>query len=1252
MNFTEYSDKDENDTFIDLNDISTFLYSIGYLTKQKYNNLKRNENSLKNYELILEENTNITVTESSVKYGTLLNELNKIFNTNSSFEEHFIQYKSYTKSNMNFSTYLNYLIILIYIINKYDDIININSLMNLDKEKISIIEIDAINKFQNKTINKELNDLYENLKNKSIYNEKEINPNLILLIFILSLNNTFILTPAEKKIKNIVTNFNIYNKIYFSDIDIGLLLYLENSIFFKIYTSININIENTSNKYNKIFNKIEKIGKKEISTRNKRKSGVFTTEIFDKLKKPFTTRNNLDTNNNNLNKTEMGNDINMTEYNSNNNNIKNKINNLNDINHDNNSIMNDMSNIPNLYLFDNENIKFQNNAHITIFMFQNYLKLISFYDLAKYNICLLVNLTIINLHIFREELKAGINNDINKNEIKKNNINEVNDIKEYYSLNNYKNYDFKIFEKINTKSVKNIYLDQISFFTDYDILNLCLKKTFINEFLIKVACFNDEKTIEQILKTYFDLIKKSNIFFMQEPPVISNNLIDNLSINDLHLQYNILFYIFEFFTNLRNSKKPHPKIINFKFNTFKMHINSEIKNIQLFFDFSKLKEKTLFQYLVKNQKLLILYRKYENILYLLREIKNYESKIRLSQSNFRSHQVNFLYALIVKKLVDYLDEMKTNKISILEAKFNTFNPNMKVYIKNENMKKKTRIEEIRHMIQTFPLYSKIKVLYYYINQLEENFDLIMLSENFTKDFRLIRKCDENQIYFFITKETKKINLIEKEKQIEDKKFSSTGMKSGSGGMGETPPQNSENGYNQFLNIIFYIKNDQNSFMNIINFLNNLIEDGQCELQNNITIICDRFFLESYVIMEPSLKSTSKRLFAIVDNFFLIAKRNRNNDDDNDNDNENYNYDIYIADNYISVANYNHYNNKTNNYAELVYEFLTCLSSCIELIIYSLRTKDIYLEKFYYLMRTINDKYFYFEYKNSNIFIKQLKDFDSLLFFNPKNSIPLLCLLPKIPESEYTMSVDNFYDVYLRLFLNLNKVEEQKEKLSQIFLYKIHKNIFYENYDSIILISYSYQAFNIFNDFFLKNNFLTTTKEKFNNAYFFPFDEGKKNNNYENLILNQKKGNSVVENIYIYDYGFSDKFNFNKKNYFILGYNKSEYLLEKTKEVIENKNLDNEREEKKIIFKILKNKKCNKKDIKKIVNNIVSLWKKTEKFNIYHLNVSDYENVLKNYQKNLYQMQTQKVDKRLQNLTEDAINNYNNLKNKQKNCIIF
>jgi hypothetical protein len=515
------------------------------------------------------------------------------------------------------------------------------------------------------------------------------------------------------------------------------------------------------------------------------------------------------------------------------------------------------------------------------------------------------------------------------------------------------------------------------------------------------------------------------MFYIQELQFLSHTILDNLSISDLHLQYNIIFYILELFSKI--VKKTNPKILSFKFNTFKININRDIRNIQLYFDFSKIKEKTIFDYIIKNQKMIILYNKYENIINNLRDIKNYESKIRLLQSNFRSHQVNFLFSLIIKKLVDYVDDIKTSRISILESKFNNFNPNMKVYIKNEKKKRKARLEEIRHMIQEFPLNQKIRMLNNYTAHLEQNFDLIMLSDNYTKDFRLIRKCDENQIYFFITKEMKKVNLLEKEKQIEDKKFGSTGNLPN---LGEKKQNSSTPEYNQFLNIIFYIKNDQNSFLNIIDFLDSLIDDDQCELQNNITIICDRFYLESYVIMEPSLKPTTKRMFAIVDNYFLIAKKSKSNDDD-ENDNENFNYDIYIGDDFISVANYHQYNNKINNYSELVYEFLSCLSSCIELIIYCLRTKDMYLEKFFYIMRNMNDKYFFFEYKNSNIFIKQIKDYDSLIFFNSKKANPLLCLLPKIPESEYTMSVDNFYYVYLRLFLNLNKVEQQKDKLSQI-----------------------------------------------------------------------------------------------------------------------------------------------------------------------------------------------------------------------------
>ena len=100
-------------------------------------------------------------------------------------------------------------------------------------------------------------------------------------------------------------------------------------------------------------------------------------------------------------------------------------------------------------------------------------------------------------------------------------------------------------------------------------------KIYINEFFIKIGFFDDEKRIEELFNLYIDLIKKSNIFFIQELQIISHTLIDSLTISDLHLQYNIIFYILEFF--LKNIKKSRPKNLSFKFNTFKIHINREIK---------------------------------------------------------------------------------------------------------------------------------------------------------------------------------------------------------------------------------------------------------------------------------------------------------------------------------------------------------------------------------------------------------------------------------------------------------------------------------------------------------------------------------------------------------------------------------------------------------------------------------------------------------------------------------------------------
>ena len=265
MSFTEYEGGEGEDFAFDLNDISSFLYSIGYLNKQKFHNIQKNKNSLKNFEIFFEENQNITVTDTSVKYGTLLTEINKFFNTKSSFEEHFQQYRAYTKSSINFATYLNYLILLVYILKKYDDILNINSLLNIDNQKISIIELDS----QDNVFNSKLDKLYNDLHDKNIYNEKEINPNLIILIFILSLNDLLTINTQDNNINNLITKFSLYNKIYVSNIDLGLLLYIEFSVLLQVYSS---STEQNKQEGNKIFNKIEKINIGENQIRNKRKN--------------------------------------------------------------------------------------------------------------------------------------------------------------------------------------------------------------------------------------------------------------------------------------------------------------------------------------------------------------------------------------------------------------------------------------------------------------------------------------------------------------------------------------------------------------------------------------------------------------------------------------------------------------------------------------------------------------------------------------------------------------------------------------------------------------------------------------------------------------------------------------------------------------------------------------------------------------------------------------------------------------------
>ena len=71
----------------------------------------------------------------------------------------------------------------------------------------------------------------------------------------------------------------------------------------------------------------------------------------------------------------------------------------------------------------------------------------------------------------------------------------------------------------------------------------------------------------------------------------------------------------------------------------------------------------------------ILIQKYQFIIRGLKEYKLYKSTIRVSQNNFRSNQLNYFFTFITHKIVDYIEEIKFNKITVYETQLNNYNHN-------------------------------------------------------------------------------------------------------------------------------------------------------------------------------------------------------------------------------------------------------------------------------------------------------------------------------------------------------------------------------------------------------------------------------------------------------------------------------------------------------------------------------------------------------------------------------------------------
>ena len=1232
MSKKEYGEEDNRGTIrIVINDISTFLYKSGFLSKylcdKKQIELLENNSKIDIIELF-EFSHSITSVDAGVKYSDLLKYINKTFKSeiDYSFDSLYYQYLEYTKNNISLNVFLNCLIMINYILSNFNDLLNLTE--NCDfieafklNKKISVMEIDNMNNNKD-SFSYKLEDLYENINKKPNFKDAPINSSLIILIFLMTYDGKIIVDKEIPNILNLIEKFTLYNKIYFSNINISVFLNIQ------IITLINLYIKSNKTKknyliYNASFNPFYDFSSTE-NINNTNTTHLKNPQYSNKTQLLSTGRAfNYNLNENNLSKLEE-------------------------------NTQKDNYEIPNCYLFDDEIMNHTQNPHIKLIFFQNYLKFFAFYYISKKKINFTLNLTIESIIELSKHFIKKIEEKEKENEKEKKNAKITSDI----VIFNDNTQDLNLL-------LKTININNINMLTRDNITNIFSSLNF-KEFLIKIMDFKSENQIEEINNKYFDLIAKSNSYYIQEPvaSLINDkqgnnknktyNINDNLTMKDLFEQYDILHYYLDFFLRNHDSKKI-PKSITIKFNTFKLMLNREIKKIQIFFNFSSIKEKTLFHYLKISSNILKLEKKYEEIILCLKEYKFYDSTIRLFQTNFRSHQVNFFFTLLTKNVIDFIESNKlNNKITILEMKFNTYNPNMKVYIKDETVKQRNRMNSLKQKINSLYYSNRISILNNYLEDLSQDWDLIVISDR-DSDFKLLRTFEDNKIFFYISKDKSNIaySTVKTEGNIQMTSVSS------SSGNGNNEEKKNE-GY-EYLNIIMYFKNDESIFEKGIQFMENIQEDKNSILEYKTTLICDRFFLESNIIMEPRMKKSVKTMYTVIDDLFMIAKNIKlesdinDNEQENDQDNEYYNYDIYIADNFIAVSNYHLYNSKEDlKFSKIIFEFLSILSSCVELILYILKNKDTYIAKFVYLIKTTKDDYYIFEYKNSNMFIKKVKEFDSLISLDVKQCYPLFCFISKKTETKYTISNDNFYDVFLRLFLNLNKVVETRDKLNEIFLQKVHKNIFYEYYDSFLLIAYSFEAFNFFNDFLMQNDYLSITKgEKFDKCYIVLTSETSRKKNYHILLDNIKDNdNIVVQKLIIFNFNFKPSYFFSHKKLFFMSYHKSEYLINEETNRITTNTIPNLNKKLNAINKVFGSKNLDKNNLNKIMNKIKCFIAGGNNICLYNSNSDEFENILNDYNREKLKIKTQKVEMRVYQLTEEAKNTQNSLQNNKKDCNIF
>ena len=1313
---------------IDITDIGSLLIKSRYmdkfaLTEEQLDIL----NSSSKYHQFLYENLEfneaITPEETAKKYKNIISSINTKFNIKISIKELFKQYIFYTKANISFNIFFNWLIILDLLMTNFQNIIN-DPLNNWLENRIILFNINSVyDNFDNDSQSiDQLDNIYENIEKQPLFLEKEVESDIIIVIYLISLENRIIYDKDITNLKNVINILELYNKIYYSNINISILIYIE------IILIINMCIN---------FHKGKKISLEQII--NDKKSN---TSLKSNNKRKSSTSNINETNNANS--------------------IKNEI--------------------PNFNLFDDElniksNLDINENA-VNVFLFQNSLKLYSLYHLSKSNIKLKINISIQNI----QELISKLNNYNNQGEKRKRreieqkkisteikgplaqNNNFEENLRNYINISKLKSSRNQLYkmdkvknEKVtNTKktgtnnksffnslsTVQNLSLNlsKIKIMTK-DNIYTSLNNFSIEELLLKFINTMNIGNIKKINTNYSSIISNSNSCYFQESIIsffsndlnknietnnnineiidssmsltprsvlsktqiikirnrlnpLEENIVDNLSINDFFNEIEILNYFLDYYSRIDIKKLP--KIIQIKFHTFKCNINQQNKTIQILFNFSKIKEKVLFEFLKQVKNMYTFIQKYKSIIKCLKEFKLYQSTIRVSQTNFRSNQLNYIFNILTHKLVDIIEENSLNKIMIYETQLNNYNPNMKVYIRDYSIKKKNLGIFLKLVLFKCNFFNKFKSIIEFLSELAEQWELVVLSDS-EKDIKLLKCFDDNKLFIFLLKEKESnsnknlISIINnKNNNINDKGNKDNKNKKKKIFTKQKKTSDNKNDVYEYLNIIMYIKNSQQDYINIMKTMESFLSNKNLGIDFKTNLICDRVFFEDNIMNDSRMKNMQVVILNMIDDFFLVTKTLDSINIDNINNqkrtnynkitksilNEYYNYDFFIGDDYIGVLNNHLYNANidiNNNFVNLIYDFLSVLSSCLELIYFILKIKSIFILRFIYIIHTKDNCYYCLEIKNWNFFIKKMRDFSSLFTVNIKQSRPLFCLLKTKTKAQSEQNAndameDNFFDIFLRLFLNLHKVFKNQE-LNKEFLKKLHKNIF-KDY-SYELVAFSYEAFLIFNNFFMFNNYLSISKgEKFDNCYIIPsegFFDKKNYNNILNFFELGEQSNLIAKNIYIFNFGIDSNYLFKNRQNALFGFSKINYFIKEYNNYLLSR-MDTENKNKKdLLKKKFEAKKVDKKNINKYLklieqfqlgnnNNNVD---NTYKIIVYNSPIDIYNSIIKDFNQQKIMVQTQKNElnvfqneEKNNNENKNIDNELDEIINKKNECFIF